>query len=674
MYLFLRALALSLCLWLPASWAADSGWLESPLNTHARVKFRTDQAENGALRLLLEVQLAEGWKTYWRSPGEGGIAPEITWQTKVDKLDWGWPTPQRFDVSGISTQGYQGDTTFPVTLQIPPDARRLQGVLTLSTCSSVCVLTDFPFDLDIRQPAPQGFNLAFTQAQGTLPLKAGMFAQVQAGYHNGELYVSAHRAEGWQKPEIFFDVPEGADFTKPKIDVDGERLVAKVLVTDGWEGNAPALLGQALSIVISDSGTAQQARVEVSDVLPVMPSKLPLGSAILLALLGGLILNLMPCVLPVLAMKLGSVLQLENRERSVVRRQFLASASGIIVSFWALAGLMTALRLSQQAVGWGIQFQSPWFIGLMVLVTGLFSANLFGFFSIGLGSNTTTRLATAGGNGRGGHFWQGVFATLLATPCSAPFLGTALAFALAAPLSDLWMVFTALGVGMSLPWLLIAAFPAVARLLPKPGPWMNRLRVILGLMMLVSSLWLISLLAVHAGIVIALILAGALLITLCVLAGVHYGRRIFLNWSSILLLLIGVAFTVAMLNGDHGRLPMKDNVHWQPLSEQAITQALSENKRVFVDVTADWCITCKVNKYNVLLRDDVQKALNAPDMVALRGDWTTRSSSISQFLQKRGIVAVPFNQIYGPDLPDGEILSPLLDRKTVLKTLDNAKE
>ncbi|GKX62721.1 protein-disulfide reductase DsbD family protein [Pragia fontium] len=674
MYLFIRALALSLCLWLPAAWAADSGWLKSPQNEHAQVRLIAEPSTNGSVRLLLDVQLAEGWKTYWRSPGEGGVAPTIQWQTPVENLTWGWPIPQRFDVSGISTQGYHGDTVFPLTLQLPTAERHLQGILTLSTCSNVCVLTDFPFDLDLTQSAPQNFDHAFTQAMGSLPLNEGMIDSAQAGYHNGELRISAIRTEGWQKPEIFFDVPEETSFSKPKIQIDGNRLLATVQVTDGWEGSSPDLSGQNLSLVLSDGGLAQQTTLKVSDILPTSISSLGLGSAIIFALLGGLILNLMPCVLPVLAMKLGSVLQLQNRERTVVRRQFLASATGILVSFWALAGLMTALRLSQQAVGWGIQFQNPWFIGLMVLVTAIFSANLFGFFAINLGSNTSTRLATAGGQGHGGHFWQGVFATLLATPCSAPFLGTALAFALAAPLTDLWLVFSALGIGMSLPWLLIAAFPIVARLLPKPGAWMNRLRVVLGLMMLASSLWLISLLVTHIGISIVLSLIGALLLILLVLTGIHYGRKTLFIWGAVLLLTTGAILATGALTADYWRSPMTDNVQWQPLSEQAITQALQENKRVFIDVTADWCVTCKANKYNVLLRDDVQRALNQPDVVALRGDWTRPSPEISQFLQKRGVAAVPFNQIYGPGLPNGEVLSPLLDRQTLLETLSNAKE
>lgn len=167
----------------------------------------------------------------------------------------------------------------------------------------------------------------------------------------------------------------------------------------------------------------------------------------------------------------------------------------------------------------GIQFQNPWFIGFMVLVTALFTANLFGLFEIHLGSKASTRLATAGGQGNSGHFWQGVFATLLATPCSAPFLGTAVAFALAAPIGELWLVFTALGIGMSLPWLLIAAFPAISRLLPKPGAWMSKLRVVLGVMMLLSCLWLISLLIPHFGEMAALAIVIVFLLLLVVFIG-----------------------------------------------------------------------------------------------------------------------------------------------------------
>lgn len=667
------ALACLLVLWLPATQAADSGWLQSPQNDHAQVRLRADTSNGDETRVLLAVELEKGWKTYWRSPGEGGIAPAITWQGNPPPATWFWPTPQRFDVAGISTQGYQQRVTLPIVLKgaVP---QQLEGRLTLSTCSNVCILTDYPFKLDLTTPADPKFNHDFAQAMGQVPIASGLVDSLRAGYRNGELQISAERTAGWQQPELFFDTLAGADLGKPTVSSDGESLQARVPVSDGWGDAAPDLLGKQLRLVISDGGIAQEATLTIGGPL-ALPSTVafPLWQAVLMALAGGFILNLMPCVLPVLGMKLGSILQVEQRDRRSVRWQFLASSLGIVVSFMALALLMTLLRLSNHALGWGIQFQNPWFIGFMVLVTLLFSANLFGLFHLQLSSSLNTKLATHNGRGLSGHFWQGAFATLLATPCSAPFLGTAVAFALAAPLPVLWGMFVALGIGMSLPWLLIAAWPALALRLPRPGRWMNGMRLALGLLMLVSSLWLLSLMTNHIGVKPTLIVGAILLLGLLLAVWQRLGARSAGIATASVLVVGGLALLVGSLTANQWRQPLHDNIAWQPLSEQAIVQALADNKRVFVDVTADWCVTCKANKYNVLLRDEVQKALSAEDVVALRGDWSRPSESISTFLQQRGSVAVPFNQIYGPGSPDGEVLSPLLTREAVLQALSTAK-
>lgn len=667
------ALACLLVLWLPATQAADSGWLQSPQNDHAQVRLRADTSNGDETRVLLAVELEKGWKTYWRSPGEGGIAPAITWQGNPPPATWFWPTPQRFDVAGISTQGYQQRVTLPIVFKgaVP---QQLEGRLTLSTCSNVCILTDYPFKLDLTTPADPKFNHDFAQAMGQVPIASGLVDSLRAGYRNGELQISAERTAGWQQPELFFDTVAETDLGKPTVSSDGESLQARIPVSDGWGDAAPDLRGKQLRLVISDGGIAQEATLTIGGPL-ALPSTVafPLWQAVLMALAGGFILNLMPCVLPVLGMKLGSILQVEQRDRRSVRWQFLASSLGIVVSFMALALLMTLLRLSNHALGWGIQFQNPWFIGFMVLVTLLFSANLFGLFHLQLSSSLNTKLATHNGRGLSGHFWQGAFATLLATPCSAPFLGTAVAFALAAPLPVLWGMFVALGIGMSLPWLLIAAWPALALRLPRPGRWMNGMRLALGLLMLISSLWLLSLMTNHIGVKPTLIVGAILLLGLLLAVWQRLGARPAGIATASVLVVGGLALLVGSLTANQWRQPLHDNIAWQPLSEQAIVQALADNKRVFVDVTADWCVTCKANKYNVLLRDEVQKALSAEDVVALRGDWSRPSESISTFLQQRGSVAVPFNQIYGPGSPDGEVLSPLLTREAVLQALSTAK-
>lgn len=661
---FRRLLVCLALLWLPVSWAADSGWLRAADNDHASVRLRAQPAEAGETHLLLDVALEKGWKTYWRSPGEGGIAPSIAWQTPLP-VQWYWPTPQRFDVAGIATQGYQGNVTFPLVVKGKmPDT--LAGVLTLSTCSDVCILTDYPFSLDLSGETERQFTYDFTKAMGTLPREDGLTSSLKAAWAPGKLTVTATRDAGWRAPALYLDGIEDADFARPTFKIQGETLTATVPVTDGWGEAAPDLRGKTLSLVLADGGLAQQSLTTIGEAEVTTSSLLPV---LAMALLGGFILNLMPCVLPVLAMKLGSVLQVEGQTRSRVRGQFLASVVGIVVSFLALALMMTFLRLSNQALGWGIQFQNPWFIAAMALVMVLFSASLLGLFEIRLPSGITTSLATRGGNGLAGHFWQGAFATLLATPCTAPFLGTAVSVALVAPLVQLWGIFLAMGIGMSLPWLAIAAWPGLARRLPRPGRWMNTLRVVLGLMMLGSAVWLISLLWLHIGKGTWGVLA---LVLVLLLAGVwrRYQRRGALAATGLALLM---ALSGYWLTSQTTGAVVEDRIAWQPLSEQAITDALAANKRVFVDVTADWCVTCKANKYNVLLRDDVQQALSAPDVVALRGDWSRPSDTVSQFLTRRQSAAVPFNQIYGPAQPQGTILPALLNREGVLNALSAAK-
>lgn len=663
---FRRLLVGLLWLWLPLSQAADTGWLRAADNQHASVRLRAQTENSGETSLLLDVALQKGWKTYWRSPGEGGIAPAITWHQPLEAL-WRWPTPERFDVAGITTQGYHGNVSFPITLRgnVP---ERLGGVLTLSTCSNVCILTDYPFSLDLTASTGSGFDYDFNRAMGTLPLSSGLTSALSARYASGKLTVTAQRDAGWQQPSLFIDSMDDIDFGKPSFSVRNGTLTATVPVSDSWGETAPNLSGKTLSLVLADSGQAQE-----SSLLIGQGSSAPapaLGWVLLMALVGGLILNVMPCVLPVLAMKLGTLMQTEHQARGQVRRQFLASVCGIVISFLALALMMTVLRLGNQALGWGIQFQNPWFIAAMALVMVLFSASLLGLFEIRLPSSASTFLATRGGNGLAGHFWQGAFATLLATPCTAPFLGTAVSVALAAPLPLLWGIFLAMGIGMSLPWLFVVAWPGLAQRLPRPGRWMNAVRVVLGLMMLGSSLWLLSLLVVHIGTLPVITLGVVLILILLLVTAWRYRWQTALRAGA---LAIVVAGTVAFVTGSGGESTRRDRVNWQPLSEQAIARALAENKRVFVDVTADWCVTCKANKYNVLLRDDVQNALSAPDIVALRGDWSRPSASISQFLTTRGSAAVPFNQIYGPGLPQGHVLPALLSREAVLTTLSDAK-
>jgi suppressor for copper-sensitivity B len=665
MTIFIRSFLLLLAVSLPAVHAADSGWLRDAQNSHAEVRLRSAPHDN-TQQVLLDIRLQPGWKTYWRTPGEGGVAPTIRWQQSTLQSRWYWPTPARFDVSGLTTQGYDGDVSLPLAIS-NLQGDRLAGTLTLSTCSNVCILTDYDFSLDLTQPAQRAFATDYARAMGQVPVSSGLTDKLQAHYVANEVQIRAERQAGWQQPELFFDNPAGAMIGKPIINVDGMVLEARVPVSDEWGDNAPELAGETVSLVIADGGIAQQSETILGQHALLSSDSTHFLVIALMALLGGLILNLMPCVLPVLAIKLSGLVQQQSLSRAQTQKQFLASSAGIIASFLLLALLMTGLRLSGQALGWGIQFQSPGFLILMVLVTFLFSASLFDLLHLRLPSSLNTRLATHGNNGLLGHFTQGAFATLLATPCSAPFLGTALAYALTAPLPQLWLLFFFLGIGMSLPWLAVAALPGVARCLPRPGRWMVHLRSVLALMMLMACFWLLSLLMGHWGRnAVMLIAAGLMLLLvgwLIKCGALHKAIAVFFT--------VTLAAALLLIT----RVPSeRDALNWQPLSEEAIAAAQANHQRVFIDVTADWCITCKVNKSRVLSDAKVRDALSAEDIVLLRGDWTHADPLIGQFLQRRGSVAVPFNQIYGPALPQGHILSPLLSRDAVISTLKNAKE
>ena len=263
---FRRLLVCLLWLWLPVSQAADSGWLRAAENQHASVRLRAQNDDSGTTRLLLDVALEKGWKTYWRSPGEGGIAPAIAWKTPLD-VTWHWPTPQRFDVAGITTQGYHGNVSFPLEIH-GPVPQILSGVLTLSTCSNVCILTDYPFALDMTTAAGDGFGYDFTRALGTLPRPDGLTSRLTSAYGGGKLTVTAVREAGWRQPSLFIDSMENVDFGKHTFSLNGETLVAQIPVTDSWGEAAPDLSGKRLSLVLADSGLAQESTSIVSEGLP----------------------------------------------------------------------------------------------------------------------------------------------------------------------------------------------------------------------------------------------------------------------------------------------------------------------------------------------------------------------------------------------------------------------
>lgn len=665
----------------------DTGWLTNP--QHPPVQTRlvlTGQQDRQAKTVTgyLDVKLSGDWKTYWRSPGEGGVAPSIKWDNSqnLTNVDWQWPYPKKYELLGVETLGYKGDTVFPMTFHVEDMSKpvMIDATLTLSSCTTICVLTDYhiqlafiPSYLQINEDA----MFTYAQALSRVP-QASPFIDVTQAIWDAEqskLQVTVNNTQGWSTPEILVDGAE--DFTRDysfkleEVQHEGNTLTANYRV-NSWLGKVN-LANHGVLISVKDNNLlAEEATLARSGVITEALPNTPLSSIFLFALLGGLILNIMPCVLPVLGMKLSSIVAAQGVERRQIRTQFLASSFGILTSFWILAGFILVLKLTGSAIGWGVQFQSPWFLGAMVLVTALFGANMLGLFEIRLSSGANTWLASKGDNSLFGHYVQGMFATLLATPCSAPFLGTAVAFALGADVVTLFAVFTALAIGMALPWIVVAIFPSIALKLPKPGQWMNVVKIVFGIMMLATSVWLLSLLANHLPIFWVILIGLVAFIYIMVCVKRVYGNKALALSGAVSLILIAGGLVLGSMTTKHWATPLPEDLAWQKLSSQAITDHVENGRVVFVDVTADWCVTCKANKIGVIWQDPVYSMLQSPNVATLKGDWTHPNGSVTEFLRAHGRFGVPFNIVYGPAAPEGIPLPVILTDEVVVKAIERA--
>lgn len=664
-------------------------WITSPGQPDAKVRLLLSgetNPVNNTVVAALQIQLDSPWKTYWRSPGEAGIPPVIRWQNDTQSINnnlldssWLWPIPERFELLGLNTLGYQGNVVFPLFLQVRDidSPVEVNGFLRLSSCTTVCLLNDYPLNLtftpsDLKPDAEATYLIdkALSRVPAMMPDTGIDITSVDWNPKNNQVVVNIQSDNKWVSPDVILDGLDDISFGLPDIRIDSHQLQA-VFTASSWLGDID-LSNQFITVTVLNGTDAKEASIAVSKnavTLITSHQKNALVFMLFFAFSGGLILNLMPCVLPVLGLKLSSVIQASGQSATRTRYQFLSSAAGIVFSFWLLAVFLIFLKWTGNSVGWGIQFQNPWFIGFMVIITGLFAANLLGSFEIQIPSSLSTRLA-AGDNGVADYFLQGMFATLLATPCSAPFLGTAIAFALTTGTLNLLAVFTAMGIGLALPYLLIACRPGLLNWLPKPGQWMVTLRRILATLLMLTTLWLISLLKVHLDLqwLVALMFTvtsgfSALLLTRLL----SVKRRLLIIPSLCLALFVSLIW-----GGFAGWLSPSTSdqtLKWQPFSVEAIDHQIAQGKTVFVDITADWCVTCKANKLRVLDRDPVYSALQADNIVLLQGDWSRPSNTINRYLEQNNRFGVPFNKVYGPKALQGINLSVILDHNTVLQAL-----
>lgn len=391
------------------------------------------------------------------------------------------------------------------------------------------------------------------------------------------------------------------------------------------------------------------------------------------ALLGGLILNFMPCVLPVLSLKVMSLIkQSKKHHRSHAKVGFFLTGLGILTSFFLLACLTIILKESGEAFGWGIHFQNSHFLLFILLVLVAFTASLWGVFEIDLPPALGNFFITHEGKGHVKDFLSGVFATLLATPCSAPFLGTALSFALARSPHDIFLVFFCLGLGFASPYFLVASLPARFIILPKPGMWMVWTQKILGLFLGLTALWIGWVLSFHLA---PWILSTSVLLALIALAlfWVKHHKHPSLHVWRFALPLFAIAWGLSWIPHT---LTTSQSINasrlWKSFDVDKIPALVKSGKVVFVDVTAEWCVTCAVNKQLVLTSADIEKRLMTPSVVAMKADWTKKDEKVTQFLQHYGRYGIPFNIVFGPGAPEGIALPVILTSNLVKEALQKA--
>ncbi len=708
-----RLMVLSLAIWVFSAFPPGPAFAQSAAEAGASAISKTDFTE---LRLLsstvttgnakkvslgLYFKLKKGWKVYWRSAGDAGYPPQLDWKgsENLDRAEIRWPVPVRYSILGFETLGYKKEVVLPITALVVDPGKPLALKLRVDylACSDICVpyQANMALTLATGPPKPSAFAQLINRYDVLVPGDGSLFgldiksAEVLKAKKRTVLRITAEAPQPFSNPDVFIEGPVELQFSKPIVRLLDNRTRAVMDVpVYGMEDLDGGLVGRDLILTLADGAISAEKSLKAQVAQPGTKPlealsggyQTPLWVILGLALIGGLILNLMPCVLPVLSVKLLGVVSHGGAERRTVRLSFIATTAGILTGFIALAAILAGLKATGLSVGWGIQFQQPIFLIAMTVIVTLFACNLWGFFEVKL-PRWLSKMGehSSHAHGLGGHFVTGLFAMLLSTPCSAPFLGTAVGFALSRDPAEIFAVFTVLGIGLSLPFLAVAAFPGLATRLPKPGHWMITLRRVLGFALAATGLWLLSVLYVQIGVDATAIVAGLMVIAGMALYARHRWPRSLgrAGWAAATVVAFFAFLAPTLLPRDTSGAepPSSKNLKgiWVPFEPEKITTLVVQGKTVFVDVTADWCITCQVNKAFVLSKGEVYKKLTSPGIVPMQADWTLPSDKIAAYLARFGRYGIPFDAVYGPGAPKGILLPEILTNGAVLEALKKAK-
>jgi thiol:disulfide interchange protein/DsbC/DsbD-like thiol-disulfide interchange protein len=659
------------------------GFAAPVVKPHVQVELVSEEATIQPARdtsLGLRFVPERGWHVYWRNPGDSGQAPSVEWTLppgfQIGELEW--PAPERIAVGPLTNFGYAGATLLPARLRVPRD---VAGAATIElrarakwlVCNpEECIPGSAPLSLtlpvDTAPPRTTSAAPLFDRARAALPVALPAAWQLDA-IASGTDVLTLH-VRGLDQP--FAPAPVFFPFGREVIEHSASQTVT--LAPDGfqlaltqWSGatTPPRTIDGVLTI--GSRAYTIAAPVVATGVAPhrARAALMPL----LLAFAGGLLLNLMPCVFPVLALKALALVGLAGEGRRRARWHGLVYALGVIVAFWMLAGMLLAARAGGMQLGWGFHLQSPIVIALLASLFFWMALTLLGVSTVGASLMGVGNRLTAGGGYRAA-FYAGVLATVVATPCTAPFMGTAIGYALLQPTAVALGVFTSLGIGLALPYVLVTFVPALARRLPRPGRWMETLEQLLAFPLLATVVWLVWVASLQAG-------PNAVLAILTALVLIGLAAWTAQRWDGWWMRVAAALLVVAALGIDATLASRSDRpvagtaaMAWEPYSPARLDELLRAGKPVFVDFTAAWCVTCQVNERLALSTSAVTAKMRALGVVAVRADWTSPDPEIARALRQFGRDGVPLYVLYSGRREDPpRILPQILTTETVLTEL-----
>lgn len=720
----LRSLILLIALLPLAATAASSG---SQRGIHLSLELLSEDhalTPGGSHWLALHIDHDPDWHTYWRNPGDSGLPTRINWQLP-EGFSAGpiqWPFPERLPFGPLTNFGYEGQAWLLSAIQVPEDAKAgsqvtLEAEIAYLVCKEECIpgRAQLAIRLPVTTPATSvsAHVASFSQARQRLPqIHADLTGSLSrtddglrvrlAGDLPGDfelfpiaedIFTSAPFA-GWQKvdgalvthhatSDWFGGLPETAAMLLVDRTTDPARAYRFELATDGGAAGA-TLNGDAAASAAAPAGAASDLAATAANIdLAGRGSgtgAMSVWLALALALAGGVILNLMPCVFPVLSMKALALVQAGTDSRRA-RREGLLYTAGVLASFSVIGGLLLALRAGGQQVGWGFQLQSPWLVLALAYLMFLLGLALSGVVTLGSGwMNAGQKLAA--GDGDRAAFFTGVLACVVAAPCTAPFMGAALGYALAQPAAIAMAVFLALGMGLALPLLLFALVPVLTRWLPRPGPWMETFKQALAFPLYLTAAWLLWVLALQTGAHgVGLALAGVVMVALAAWAWerARWGGAMVARIVAV----IALALALALLPVPQRLAPALATVAADTAAPASLSQAWSAERLdrlrqagepVLVNMTAAWCITCLANERVALSSDSFGQRLQQHGIHYLKGDWTNHDEAISAYLAQFDRAGVPLYVLYPRGTGPARVLPQILTPGLVLAALDQAAD